>query len=210
MAGDIDDSLSVNAYLEAVFKGEAPREAVNIWRKRYPIHSAYAVSRALDIVRKLSLVIDDSLFIVTSDHGGELLGGDGGFSHGYFLEDGGVLRVPLYIRWPRGMTALKQEGGQLISLTQVPSLIRGVVDGSTPVIGRRIAMAESFGSNFNYSGRISVTEEEVKRVFSHRVKVYLQGGKWFVYNEGGTDSIEKVEGMGMDEAKATAKNLLQW
>jgi arylsulfatase A-like enzyme len=41
--------------------------------------------------------LDDSLVIVTSDHG-ELLG-DGGLGHGYFLRDG-LLRVPLWVKWP--------------------------------------------------------------------------------------------------------------
>ncbi len=200
VAGDIDDTLSVNAFLDAVFNGEPPREAVEIWRRRYPIHSGYATRQAINIIRRLKPIMDDSLIIVTSDHG-ELLG-DGGFSHGYFLEDG-VLRVPLYIKWPSGIKPVKQ-GGPLISLTQLPSIMRSVIQGEEARIGTRLAMAESFGSNFDYSRKRQVDSDTIRRVFSHRIRIYSDKGS-FIYNKG-TEEVEKTNGIDA----STAKSIIQY
>ncbi|MFP3179060.1 MAG: sulfatase-like hydrolase/transferase [Thermocladium sp.] len=202
VADDIDDSLSVNAFLDAVFNGEPPKEAVEIWRRRYPIHSSYATRQAINIIRRLKPVMDNSLIIVTSDHG-ELLG-DGGFSHGYFLEDG-VLRVPLYIRWPSGIKPARQ-GGSFVSLTQLPSIIRSVAQGEEARVGARLAMAESFGSNFDYSRKRHIDSDTIRRVFSHRIRIYSEKGS-FTYNRG-TGEVEKTNGIDATTAKSIIQNIL--
>ncbi|UCE85520.1 MAG: sulfatase [Deltaproteobacteria bacterium] len=56
------------------------------------------LGRLFEMLKRQGLY-DDSLIIVTSDHGEELFD-HGGFSHGYSLHEE-VLRVPLYVKLPR-------------------------------------------------------------------------------------------------------------
>jgi hypothetical protein len=75
--------------------------------RSYPKHATYAVKRAIEVIRALKPYLDNALIIITSDHG-ELLG-DGGLGHGYFLKDG-LLKVPLWIKWPSWIKAPRQTG----------------------------------------------------------------------------------------------------
>ena len=120
--------------------------------------------------------LDNSLIIVTSDHG-ELLG-DGGLGHGYFLKDG-LLRVPLWIRWPSGVKPPKQ-AGHYVSLTQIPSIINNVINGDEVRVGSDLALSESFGAP-PYMDYSKATHEQLRKIFSHRVRVYTRGCI-FTYN----------------------------
>jgi len=128
---DLNEQLSFNAYFNAVFMGKLSDEVVRIWQSNYPRHAADAVKRTVEIVEALKPYLGDSLVIVTSDHG-ELLG-DGGLGHGYFLRDG-LLRVPLWVKWPSWVKPPRQVG-PFVSLTQVPSIIRAVIDNEEPRVG---------------------------------------------------------------------------
>jgi arylsulfatase A-like enzyme len=188
---DMDLRLTVRAFLEAVFFNRLDEEVANLNRQSYPRHAAYAARRALEIIHALKGYLDRSLVIVTSDHG-ELLG-DGGVHHGYFLKDG-LLRVPLWVRWPSWARPVKQEGA-FASLAQVPSIVRAAVNGETLSLGSDVVLAESFGSpnrpeSFYREGELP--REAIKRVFSHRVRVYTRRGS-ATYNVD-SDDVEEVSG----------------
>ncbi|MGC9190245.1 MAG: sulfatase-like hydrolase/transferase, partial [Conexivisphaera sp.] len=134
------------------------------WRRQYPRHAEYAVERALDLVRALGRRLEDSLVIVTSDHG-QLLG-DGGIGHGYFLSDG-LLRVPLYVKWPAGMRAARQTG-RYVSLAQIPSMMRAAMGDQPAGIGSDVVMAESFGPVSMPTGwRSRLPRSALREAFSH-------------------------------------------
>jgi len=143
--------------------------------RSYPKHATYAVKRAIEVIRALKPYLDNALIIITSDHG-ELLG-DGGLGHGYFLKDG-LLKVPLWIKWPSWIKAPRQTG-PFISLAQVPSIIRAIINNDEPKIGTNTALAESFGSTLpsTFNKRYGELPSEVlTRVFTHRVRVYSRHG----------------------------------
>jgi len=197
---DLSGRLSASASFSAVFKGSVPGDVAEMWRSAYPVHSRYAIDRAIDVVRALGRYMDNSLTIVTSDHG-QLLG-DGGIGHGYFLRDG-LLRVPLYIRWPGWMRAPRQER-RYVSLTQIPSIIRSSIgtgsDARDVRIGTDVAAAESFGP-------ISIPAEWISRLprdalrdaFSHRIRVYVRGGA-ATYNVS-SGRLEEADGVDVGDAR---------
>jgi len=183
--------LTARAFLEAVFFNRLDEEVVNLNRQSYPRHAAYATRRALEIIHALKGYLDRSLVIVTSDHG-ELLG-DGGINHGYFLKDG-LLRVPLWVRWPSWARPAKQEGA-FVSLAQLPSIVRAAVNGEASGLGSDVVLAESFGpqnrpESFYREGELP--REAIKRAFSHRVRVYTRRGS-ATYNVD-SDDFEEVSG----------------
>jgi hypothetical protein len=200
---DLNGQLSYDAYFNAVFMGKLSDEVVRIWQSNYPRHAAYAVKRAVEIVEALKPYLGDSLVIIAADHG-ELLG-DGGIFHGYFLKDG-LLRVPLWIKWPSWIKPQKWEG-QFVSLTQVPSIIRAVMNNEEPKIGTDIAIAESFGSTLpsTFSKRYSeLPSEIITRVFTHRIKIYTKKGI-VTYNVN-MDEFEEIKGD--DILKAITKDII--
>ena len=138
--------------------GRVNPQALKLWRN-YPAHAQEAVERALEAVEALKArgFWDDTLIIVTSDHG-ELLG-DGGLEHMYSLLDGN-LRVPLYVKYPG--RPKKQRG--LITLADVPRLI----DPSAEEIGRPLVVAETFGIHAPPSA-LGIEPEE--RFFHHKIRV---------------------------------------
>jgi arylsulfatase A-like enzyme len=188
---DMDMRLTVRAFLDAVFFNRLDEEVTNLNRQSYPRHAAYATRRALEIIHALRGYLDRSLVIVTSDHG-ELLG-DGGLNHGYFLKDG-LLRVPLWVRWPGWARPVKQEGA-FVSLAQVPSIVRAAVNGETSSLGSDVVLAESFGPQNRPEDVYREGElprEAIKRAFSHRVRVYTRRGS-ATYNVD-IDDFEEVSG----------------
>ena len=198
---DLSERISFEAYHKAVFEDVIDSKAVSIWRREYPRHAKYAVNKALDIVLTLSRYLDNTLFVVTSDHG-ELLG-DGGIHHGYFLKDG-LLRVPLWVKWPSWFKAPRQVK-PFVSLTEIPSMIRAVINNDMDYgVGSSIAISESFGSLLfsSYEAKYrSLNPETLVRVFSHRIRVYTSKCV-FTYNE----SLDAVEDNGCEGS--TAKHII--
>jgi hypothetical protein len=195
---DMDMRLTVRAFLEAAFFDRLDEEVTNLNRQSYPRHAAYAARRALKIIHALRGYLDRSLVIVTSDHG-ELLG-DGGIHHGYFLKDG-LLRVPLWVRWPSWARPVKQEGA-FVSLAQVPSIVRAAIDGEASRLGSDVVLAESFGPHVRPESVYREGElprEVIKRAFSHRVRVYTRRGS-ATYNVD-IDDFEEVSGDVQELAK---------
>ncbi len=200
--GDLSGALSSEASFSSIFEGRVPDRAASIWRRQYPRHARAAADRALEFVRALGRLLRDSVVIVTSDHG-QLIG-DGGIGHGYFLSDG-LLRVPLYVRWPDWMDAPRQVG-RYVSLAQVPSMIRSAMEGRSPGLGSDVAIAESFGPvSLPRDWRRRVSRGAAREAFSHRVKVYVRGGS-FTYNAS-ADRLEEAVGVDRADAYAALRRL---
>ncbi|WP_084019949.1 sulfatase-like hydrolase/transferase [Vulcanisaeta thermophila] len=196
---DIGEGISFNAFYRAMFDGVIDEEALSIWRREYPKHANYAIKRAIEIVHALKANLDNTLFIVTSDHG-ELLG-DGGIFHGYFLKDG-LLKVPLWVKYPTSFKPFKQTK-PFISLTSIPTLIKAVLNNEEDYeVGTNMALAESFGSTLpsRYEEQYrKLPTETIIRVFSHRVRIYSRKCT-FTYNLS-TEEVEDGECMGQEPRK---------
>jgi len=179
------DTLTVRASL----LGKPPR--MSWWRRVYPQHSALSVSRGIEIA---SIIMKyDPLVIITSDHG-QLLGEEGRFGHGFSLDEA-LLRVPIYVRFPGGRSAIRAEG-PVVSLAEVPKMIDSVVEGEACHIGAEFALAESWGEGNYRTGGITEVRDMHKifmgRVGAGRVKVAAQKGSVIVNRK--TGAIEEVLG----------------
>jgi hypothetical protein len=182
------------------------------WRERYPTHAALAVSRAIAITRAMRSVYDRTLIIVTSDHG-QMLGEEGKYGHGFFLDDQ-VLRVPLYIKYPANFTPFVQQE-KFVSLAAVPSIIKAVTEDKSMRIGSEAAVAESFDldqitpQQVQLMQSMAQTEDEMKKLGesrAHRVKIYTEKGT-AIYNKS-NDSVENLTGsMTKAEARPYADEL---
>jgi len=203
---DVDNQLSYNAFFNAVFLGKLDNKIVKIWQRNYPKYANYAIKKAIEIIKKLRNHLDNSLIIVTADHG-ELLG-DGGLHHGYFLKDG-LLKVPLWIKWPSWTKAPRQME-PFISLVQVPSIIRAIAHNEEPKMGINVAIAESFGSTLPSAFSKWYSElpsETLIRVFAHRVRVYTRHGA-ATYNVN-LEEFEEVNG-DEDELMKMTRTLINY
>jgi hypothetical protein len=117
-----------------------------------------AVGRLLDQLRAQG-VYDDTLIIVTSDHG-EHLGEDGRFSHQFSMQEE-LLHIPLLIKYPANAGGGKQVDNALVSNIDVYETILSAVDPArrdspAPTRSRDLADMDNFArehliSEYDYS-----------------------------------------------------------
>ncbi|MCG2892989.1 MAG: sulfatase-like hydrolase/transferase [Vulcanisaeta sp.] len=203
---DLGDTAYNQAITKWILNDGISDPIIEELRRSYPRHAAYATKRAIEVIRVLKPYLDDTLVIITSDHG-ELLG-DGGLGHGYFLKDG-LLKVPLWIKWPRWTKAPRQTG-PFISLAQAPSIIRAIINNEEPKIGANAVLAESFGiAPYHVIDTARLNYEKALKLFAHRVRIYTKHGT-ATYNTD-LDEFEEVNGDENELRKITkdAINALQ-
>lgn len=164
-------------------KGHTPPErVVKQWQDRYPKHVKYLKNKLVDVMKILENfeVFENSLVIVTSDHG-QMLGEHGVIGHGTYLYDE-LLRVPLAIKYPetKRVTITEQEQSRYISLTKIKPLILQTIYSNTIddlILYSPTVFAESYG----IPERIRPTSREehahVNSLEKYRIAVYSQGGK---------------------------------
>jgi len=170
------------------------------WKSRYEKHVSFLTSRLFKLLDIIKSEFPTSLVIVTSDHG-QLLGEGGRCGHGQYLDDC-LLRVPLYCKLPDDSMSIERTG-KFISLTEVPKLIRAVVEGQRIQVGSECAFAESFGPQRDLSKVSSVESEKemFERLFVHKVKLYKEHGAG-TFNLS-TNELEDVSGqLSKQEAEA--------
>lgn len=132
-------------------------------------------------VLKRRELFDNSLIVVTSDHG-QLLGEHGKFNHGTFLYDE-LLRVPLLIKYPKDMELEIDNNriGGYISLTSLKGIILRAIDGkltSDEAFYSRVVFSESYGSERNPVKQLSEDElNEYKRYDKYRIAIYHKNFK---------------------------------
>ena len=99
----INEKYSKKLYLDNLSINKSIQECAKQWRKRYPKAVRYASNKVMEIMKLLleRNMFDNSLIIVTSDHG-QLLGEYGRIGHGTFLYDE-LLNIPLLIKYPKNM-----------------------------------------------------------------------------------------------------------
>jgi hypothetical protein len=109
------------------------------------------LGRLLDHLRRSGLY-DESLIIVTSDHGQSMneRRRHPFYGHGEFLYPE-LIEVPLIVKFPGNSKVDVGEGYQ--SLTKIPDLINGVIEGRREdLLTEEFAFSEAFGSVVNLSG----------------------------------------------------------
>lgn len=119
---------------------DAPAEAraryQQFCRKMYEEEVRYADRWVGEVLAELKRrgVYDTSLVVILSDHGEELFD-HGAFEHGHSMHEE-VLRVPLLVKWPKGIGADKTVG-QTVGLGSLAATVLDVA-GRPPMEGRRV------------------------------------------------------------------------
>ncbi|MDE1856698.1 MAG: sulfatase-like hydrolase/transferase [Candidatus Micrarchaeota archaeon] len=154
-------------------------------------------------------VYDDTMVIITSDHG-QAFNEHGFMYHGTYLYDE-IVRIPLIIKYPHGRRFRKRPGCQ--SLCNIFPLIRDILDGKDD---RRVttgsAFAEAYGNTEHipkaYSHMMPYIEKTYEKV---RKAVYTDSGKMTFNDTDGTieelyDGKREIDPNG-SKAKGLAKTL---
>lgn len=115
-----------------LYDGHRPYEPPEPYRSRftdpYVGELAFAesqVQRLLDALERRRL-LEDTLLIVTADHG-ESLGEHGEENHGMFLYES-VVRIPLLIRLPRGLRTQGTTGTRVAAVVRLNDVMPTVLD----------------------------------------------------------------------------------
>lgn len=118
-------SFEIQSNLHGWINGDygAAEEAIDSLKKFYQaelIYADYLIGDFIDELRK-SNVLDDSILIITSDHG-ELLGEHGELNHGGTVWEE-IYRLPFIIRFPEKLSGGEVYDGVTSALDIVPTLL---------------------------------------------------------------------------------------
>lgn len=106
---------------------------------------------------------DNTLIVLTSDHGQDLFE-NGFYGHGVFPSEE-VLRIPLFVKAPKGLKQVKFEGFQ--NLKDVYHYLSGVDEGLEPdILNNAYNISESFGSFHDLSGIPEDALNDIERTVS--------------------------------------------
>lgn len=163
-------------------KNEIRPTIVKCWRRKYPEQVKYVSRRVMDMIKifKEKNIFDDSLIIVTSDHG-QLLGEHNRITHGTFLYDE-LLRVPLLIKYPEYCKIERvYRKSMYISLTKLKPLILRILENKITedaLLYEHIVFAESYGTH-TYIGDLSNDNEKknIENLEKYRIAVYHRNFK---------------------------------
>jgi arylsulfatase len=124
---------------------EVKGQYASFCRERYAKEVAYVdhwVGRLLEEIRANGSY-DDCLIAVFADHGEELFE-HGGFDHGHSLHEE-VLRVPLIVKWPRGVRA-DSRVSQTVALLDLGRTALELADCRSPDVESRAGLARVDGA----------------------------------------------------------------
>ncbi|AFK22093.1 sulfatase-like hydrolase/transferase [Pyrococcus sp. ST04] len=134
------------------------------------------ISQLLGILKE-KMLFDNSVIIITSDHG-QLLGEYGKIGHGTFLYDE-LLKVPFFIKIPGWDCTINLEQNKWLSLTRVWDIVTTLVyfqnmnniDIEKFIFGlySDVVFSESFGIAQNIS---NIPEADKVRMEKHRIAIY--------------------------------------
>lgn len=163
--------------------GNVNESFIRIWKNKYKEEVTYVTKKILEILKilKEKKVFENSLIIITSDHG-QLLGEYGNkLEHGTFLYDE-LLRVPLFIKYPEENKSFKVVDGTIkeykyISLTRIRPLIENVINGDFEVdncLYSEVAFAESYGLHVNIKAETETEKNVVSNLEKYRIAIYYK------------------------------------
>ena len=163
---------------------------------------------------KRSGLYDESLIIVTSDHGQAMKEPRKFpyYGHGNFLYQE-LVEVPLVVKFPRSARVKVEEGYQ--SLVGIKQLVEGVVEGkSYDLITGEVAFSEVFGFDLASAIRGDVlpkgSESAIAEIFRPRKAVYKGGHRLVV--DGKSGEIEEFskggKGLRQEENKKELRDMV--
>jgi len=157
---------------------------INYLKEEYAREAKYTFGHLENFMSMLKRrrLYDDSMIIITSDHG-QAFNEHGFMLHGIYLYDE-IIRVPLIIKYPKSKKFRKKEGYQ--SLVSVPKLIEEVAEGGDDSsLTTEKAFSEAYGNidrpPKSYSHRMDYVNSTYEK---SRAAVYMDDYKLTV---NGTD-----------------------
>jgi arylsulfatase A-like enzyme len=180
------------------------KKKVAYLKKQYILEAEYLDSELGKLMAWLMKkgMYDDSLIILTSDHG-QAFNEHGFMYHGIYLYDE-VVRVPMVVKYPGGKKLAKRPGYQ--SLVGIFNLVKDAVEGKATDITADSAYAESFGNaEFfpeSYKHRMWYVQKHYEKI---RRAVYMDGYKLSVNGSDGIVEEFMQENRNVDAGAANHK-----
>ncbi|AFL95042.1 hypothetical protein CL1_0837 [Thermococcus cleftensis] len=165
--------------------GKVTEDILKDWQKGYIKETIYLREKLRDLLNTLQerIDFDNSLIIVTSDHG-QLLGEDNRIGHGAFLDDE-LIRVPLWIKYPESWREKPKEESHRTGYISLTNLYHFVLSSltkpeiSTDTLFSHVAFSESYGSP-NYIPELEISKEHrelLNKVEKYRIAIYYKNFK---------------------------------
>ncbi len=174
----IGDNLGGEGFRENLKTNKINPNHLQKWKEKYPEEVKYVTKKILELmmVLKEKGIFDNSLIIVTSDHG-QLLGEHGRIGHGVFLYDE-LLRIPLLIKYPKDfdIEIVKNDSIKYVSLIKLKPFILKLVEHQLPddsILYLDTVFAESYGIPLGISDFSNDIElKNIERLEKYRIAVY--------------------------------------
>lgn len=154
-------------------------------KRQYILEAEYLDSQlgALVGMLKRRNLYDDSLILITSDHG-QAFNEHGYMYHDVYLYDE-LVRIPMIVKYPHSKKFKRAPGYQ--SLVSVPALIQSVVDGGDDsALTTNVAFSEAYGNSTgmpqSYRHRMDYVAKKYEKV---RKAMYKDGYKLTVNDTDG-------------------------
>jgi len=178
----IGDTLGGKGFRENLKNGHINHRELQKWKQIYPKEVEYVTKRILELIKilKEKNQFDNSLIIITSDHG-QLLGEHGRISHGTFLYDE-LLRVPLLIKYPKDYKIeITKNNSKYISLVKLKPFILNLIENNLTddsILYSDVVFAESYGIHQRIKN-ISNEEERknIENLEKYRIAIYYKNFK---------------------------------
>ena len=155
-------------------------------KKKYISEAEYLDSHIGALIKTLkkSGFYDDTMIIITSDHG-QAFNEHGHMYHDTFLYDE-IVRVPLIIKYPDGRKFEKKQGYQ--STTGIIRLIKSIIGGGDDsVLTAETAFSESYGTTIVLPDTYKDRGEYIRQKYEKVRKAVFKGG--FKLSVNGTDGL---------------------
>ncbi|MCD6099199.1 MAG: sulfatase-like hydrolase/transferase [Candidatus Marinimicrobia bacterium] len=155
--------------------------AVKKWQTIYPLQVEYMTKRILNFlsVLKEKKIFDNSLIIITSDHG-QLLGEQGRISHGTFLYDE-LLKVPLLVKYPKGYEVEHiRDESKYVSLIKLKPFILDIINNkldNDSILYEDTVFAESYGTHIKVVPRNDEELANIEGLEKYRIALYYKSFK---------------------------------
>ncbi|MGC9145645.1 MAG: sulfatase-like hydrolase/transferase [Nitrososphaeria archaeon] len=156
--------------------------------------------RILDAIKE---VYDNTLIILTSDHG-QALKEKGYYGHGIFLYDE-LVKIPMIVKYPN---AYKPKNDFLISLTNIYHFIKSAVEGDYELKKEDLIFSESYGIQDSIEN-IQI-DEKTRKIYDAPRKAIFKNGYKLVVN-GFNGSIEEFtfKGKPVNDKNEILKEMLE-
>jgi len=170
-------------FLKSVFFSSADDHVIKNYQEFYPIYAENSVNCIINIVSILrnKINFDNTLVIVTADHGNHI-GENGRVYHGYYLSDE-LVKVPLYVKYPKSIKPEQRLQGRTISLTSIYHLVKSMLYNEI-IPYNNVAITESYGPQYSMKtikSFFNIDDSFIKKFYSHRIRI-SKGDAYVIYD----------------------------